>query len=109
MRRNFIDEEEPDDNYIDECMKIFKRFLKDRGRFYSMMKFLFGYGRNKKQFYDDVRKLYKNGYDFRDILHITYTLGPADKKLGMNFWHKNIKPLSDEFKSYFCCNMHKIK
>ena len=100
----------PSDAYIDECMKIFARFLKDIGKYHYIMKYLFGYGRNKKKFYNDVRFLYsKPGrrYDFGDILHITWTLGPADKIIN---WEEFIKPISDDFRfNYFPKHKHKIK
>jgi hypothetical protein len=99
----------PSDAYIDECIKILKRFLKEKGRYWQMMNFLFKNGRGKSQFYEDVRRLYDEGYDFRDILHMTYTLGPADTKLGIDYWDKFIRPISDEFKDYFPRNKHKIK
>ena len=91
----------PSNKDIDEYIKILKRFLKYKRKYTFIMKYLFGFGRDKNQFYDDVRRLYNGCYDFRDILHIQYTLGPADIKMGFTFWHDNIKPLSDEFKIYF--------
>lgn len=99
----------PSNAYIDECIKILKRFLKEKGRYWQMMDYLFKNGRGKDQFYEDVRRLYDDGYDFRDILHITYTLGPADNKLGLNYWDEIIRPISNEFKEYFPKNKHKIK
>jgi hypothetical protein len=99
----------PNDAYIDECIKILKRFLKEKGRYWQMMNYLFKNGRGKDQFYEDVRRLYNKGYDFRDILHIAYTLGPADAKHGFQYWDMNIKYLSYDFKIYFIENMYKIK
>jgi hypothetical protein len=99
----------PNDAYIDECIKILQRFLKEKGRYWQMMNYLFKNGRGKRQFYKDVRKLYDRDYDFRDVLHIAYTLGPADRILGLRYWEKNIKYLSDDFKIYFIENMYKIK
>ena len=99
----------PSNAYIDECIKILKRFLKEKVRYWQMMNYLFKNGRGKDQFYEDVRRLYDDGYDFRDILHITYTLGPADNKLGLNYWDEIIRPISNEFKEYFPKNKHKIK
>jgi hypothetical protein len=40
---------------------------------------------------------------------MAYTLGPADRILGLRYWEKNIKYLSDDFKIYFIENMYKIK
>ena len=99
----------PNDAYIDECMKIFARFLKNIGKYHYMMDYLFKHGRNKTCFYDDVRFLYSKegrGYDFKDILHVTWTLGPADKIIN---WEEFIKPISDEFRVYFPKHKHEIK
>jgi len=100
----------PNDAYIDECIKILQRFLKEKGRYWQMMNYLFKNGRGKDQFYEDVRRLYrKTHYNFGDVLHMTFTLGPADNRLGIQYWEKNIKYLSDDFKIYFIENMYKIK
>ena len=92
----------PSDEYITQCLKIFYRFLKEKNKYTFMVDFLFNNGRDIKAFYDDVKKLYEEyNMDFSHILHMVFTLGPADKKFGFGFWNKNVKPLSDEFKLYF--------
>lgn len=97
----------PSDAYIDECMKILKRFLKERGKFRFMMFYLFKMGRDKCQFYYSVRKLYEEYcMDFGDILHMRPTLGPGDKKFD---WMIHVQELSNEFKFYFYKHKGEIK
>jgi hypothetical protein len=79
-------------------MSIFKRFLKEEGRYKYMMHYLFGYGRGLDEFYDMMDRLEEMGYSFGDILHLTFTLGPADIIID---WEKNIEKLSDKFRKYY--------
>ena len=97
----------PNDKYIDECMKIYKRFIKEKGKYTYMMKFLFGYKRGKKEFYESVKLIYdKYNKTFGDILHMVPTLGPVFNRIN---WYRDIKPISDEFERYFKAHKHNIK
>jgi len=97
----------PSDVYLDECMKILKRFLKERGKFKFMMFYLFKMGRDKRQFYYSVKQLYEEfNMDFGDVLHMRPTLGPGDRKFS---WQMYVQTLSDEFKFYFRQHKWKIK
>lgn len=95
------------DEYIDECLKIFKRFLKEEKKYCLVMGYLFYPGRTKKEFYDAVKMLYSSSFfNFGDILHITYTVGPNYENRNGISYDSDISPLSPKFKEYW--RLHKI-
>ena len=100
----------PGDAVIDKYMIMFKRWLKENGQYNFIMKYLFVKpNRSIEEFYQEVKRLYGNSrfdnYDFGDILHITYTLGPSYFNMGNKYWDAVIKPISNDWEIYF--NEHK--
>lgn len=89
-----------DDKTLDIYFIHFKRFLKENGCYTLIINYLFPGGRTKKDFFNEVRKLYSNNlsiYDFGDILHIVYVLGPSYIKKGHTYWQDNIAPISSKW------------
>ena len=102
MKRELIE-----DKKIDEYFNEFKRFLKENNRYADMMHYMFfSVGRTKKEFYADIKRLYKENckynynYSFGDILHMTYTLG-GYTKYGHGHWEKYVEELSNKWKASF--------
>lgn len=91
------------DEYIEKCLTIFYRFLKERRKYRMVKKYLFFEGRTKEEFFSSVRRLYAAGYHFGDVLHITYTLG-LEMDFGVRYgidYYKNIEPISRTFIAYW--------
>jgi len=89
---------------FDKGFKVFKRFLKERGQYVFIMKYLFPKGRSKNDMYKDIINCdYFNGcgMDMGDILHITDALGPNFQKMGLTFWEKNMENISSDWMKYF--------
>lgn len=96
----------PGDAVIDKYMIMFKRWLKERGEYNFIMKYLFVTpNRSMEEFYQEVKRLYDGNrfekYDFGDILHISYTLGPSYFNIGNRYWYINVNPISREWEIYF--------
>jgi hypothetical protein len=95
------------DEYIDKCLKVFYRFLKEEKKYRFVRAYLFYPGRSKREFYDAVKMLYSDGcYNFGDILHITYTVGPNYENRNGISYDSDIYPLSVKFEKYW--RLHKI-
>ncbi len=80
---------------------FFTRFLKDNGYYTIIYKYIFYGNRTINDFYESVSDLYFNGYDFGDILHITYTIGNAYRVLGHDYWDIYIKPIDIKWRQCF--------
>ena len=92
---------------FNEGFKLFKRFLKERGQYISMVKYLFPNGRSKNDMYKDIINCdYFNncGMNMGDILHITNALGPSFQEKGLGYWEKNIQGMSTDWMLYFSSN-----
>lgn len=90
---------------FDKGFKLFKRFLKERGQYTFIMKYLFPNGRSKDDMYKDIiNSDYFLRLDMRDILHANDSLGPSFKESGIVFWMNNIKKVSNDWIIYF--NLH---
>lgn len=92
-------------------MRFFKRFLKDKGCYNEIMRYIIPKNKSMSEFRDDVfNYLYLIDYnfpgsknrDFRDMLHIIQTVNPSFSKYGYNHWERNISPISSAFIDY--CN-----
>ena len=95
------------DEYIDKCLKVFKRFLKEEKKYCLVMSYLFYPGRTKKEFYDSVKIIYSlTFFDFGDILHTMPTVGPNYENRNDISYVRDIHPLSTKFKKYW--KTHKI-
>jgi len=94
----------PNEKILDEYFTHFKRFLKENGYYSLVINYLFPPKRTKEDFFDGVKKLYNlnssRRYNFGDILHIVYTLGPSYKK-SFAYWDKIISPISDKWVEEF--------
>lgn len=94
------------DEYIEKCLTIFYRFLKERRKYCMVKKYLFYEGRTKEEFFSSVRRLYGAGYRFGNILHIIYTLGLEMDyaiRYGIDYY-KKIEPISRAFTDYWYRN-----
>ena len=98
----------PTDKYLEKCFIIFKRFLKENGRYSFIMSHIFPNGKTKKKFFKDVRELYtlRSHYGFGNILHMRRTLGdydrePYSEKNSDDYWEDNIRKLSNKWQDYF--------
>lgn len=73
--------ERPSNEYLEACFKLFTRFLKERGQYKMVMKYLFFPGRKKEEFFEKVSGIYCGvigNYSFGDILRIIPVLGGDD-------------------------------
>jgi hypothetical protein len=92
-------------------MRFFKRFLKDKGCYNEIMRYIIPKNKSMSEFRDDVfNYLYLADYgspssehrDFRDMLHVIKTVNPSYSEYGHNHWERNISPISSAFIHY--CN-----
>lgn len=83
--------------------RMFKRFLKENGKYKFVMKYLFPQEVTLSVFRTKaIQNLYVCPiYDFRDVLHIIPTLGPSYHKLGTRHWEDNLSQLSTQLINYF--------
>ena len=94
------------DEYIEKCLAIFYRFLKERRKYRMVKKYLFYEGRTKEEFFSSVRRLYEAGYHFGDILHIIYTIG-LEMDFGVRYgidYYTEIEPISRAFIAHWYQN-----
>ena len=86
---------------FDDIFKLFKRFLKEEGKYSMVIKYLFPKSRAKKDMIDAINS--KNYISFRDIFNYEETLGPNYQLYGHDFWDKNIKDIHYKWKTHYDC------
>ena len=100
----------PSDEYLEACFKLFIRFLKDRGQYTVVMKYLFC-DRTKGEFFQKVKQhIYSSthNYDFGDILHIIGVLGEDWRKRAGIGYFRTIYKISIDFIDYWRNNADTI-
>jgi hypothetical protein len=86
---------------FDDIFKLFKRFLKEEGKYSLVIKYLFPKDRTKKDMIDAINsKLYTS---FRDIFNFEETLGVNYQIYGHDFWEKNIRDIHNKWKIRYDC------
>lgn len=103
----------PTDEYLEKCFQIFKRFLKENGAYIFIFAHIFPDSRPKEDFLKHARRLYTEySLNFGDILHMCNTLGDYCRKdkdrNSPVYWERNIKQISDMWKTYFSINQPEI-
>ena len=109
--------EQPSNEYLEACFKLFTRFLKERGQYKMVMNYLFFPGRKKEEFFEKVRGIYCNligGYSFGDILHLIPVLGGDGDENNWNCrcgipYFPTIEKVSEAFLKYWREHEHEIK
>jgi hypothetical protein len=108
--------EQPSNEYLEACFKLFTRFLKERGQYKMVMNYLFFPGRKKDEFFEKVKNMYcgVGCYSFGDILHLIPVLGGEEDennwrfRCGVNYFN-TIERISEAFLMYWKQHKHEIR
>lgn len=86
---------------FDDIFKLFKRFLKEEGKYSLVIKYLFPKNRTKKDMIDAINSKFYTS--FKDIFNYEETLGVNYQLYGHDFWDKNIKDIHHKWKIRYDC------
>ncbi len=109
--------EQPSNEYLEACFKLFTRFLKERGQYKMVMNYLFFPGRKKEEFFERVKGIYCGvigNYSFGDILRLIPVLGGnGDKnnwacRCGITYF-PTIEKVAAAFLVYWRQHEHEIR
>lgn len=84
---------------FDSILKIFKRFLKEEGRYHLVINYLFPIGRTKEDMIDAINN--ETYTSFKNIFIYGETLGPNYQIYGHDFWEKYICKLHYRWIDYY--------
>lgn len=108
--------ERPSNEYLEACLKLFIRFLKERGQYKMVMNYLFFPGRKKEEFFEKVKNMYcgVGCYSFGDILHIIPVLGGGEYENNWNCrcgipYFPTIERISEAFLMHWKQHKHEIR
>lgn len=86
---------------FDDIFKLFKRFLKEEGKYSLIINYLFSKNRTKKDMINAINS--KSYTSFRDIFNCEETLGVNYQLYGHDFWEKNIRNIHYKWKNFYDC------
>ena len=84
---------------FDDIFKLFKRFLKEEGKYSLIINYLFSKNRTKKDMINAINS--KSYTSFRDIFNYEETLGVNYQIYGHDFWEKNIRNIHYKWIEYY--------